>query len=497
MKITIFGSCRQQALQKYYSTTSIQESLTYPHYTKEIIQAIEYCKGISKISQDDTKYCFRTAILNKSVINNQPQLQQEFIDTDVFVVEIASRISYEYKSNYVHHILAEEQYGIKNKQDILQRDLTDEEIEEDLCKIKELLYPKKVLIVSHIYTRESGKRYDLIKLLENLCLKHDLPFLSPSEYLCQETDVYLEEKILAHFTEKGYGIMSMIYKNSIEDLFKTNTVVLVIKQSYYNCIQNQTDNFWGMGDMMRSIYGAYIKSKEYNFKLIIDFSHHPISDFIICSNHKYSNEISNNINSIYMYSNKQFNRYLSRNLNSNKTAFVGAHFGPEVYNENICDNDIKFFIKKNIRMNSHFLSCFQEKIKNISLLNFNVIHYRLGDIELIQNIADTNKLTKYYNHLMGEITNNTILLTDSTTFKNYVKQNNDSIFLFNHDIGHIGYHSSYEKMKNSLIEYFILSKATSIKSYSVYKWTSGFTYSIHKIYDVPLTCISNLDDHLF
>ena len=51
MKITIFGSCRQQALGKYYSTTSIQESLTYPHYTKEIIQAIEYCKGISKISQ--------------------------------------------------------------------------------------------------------------------------------------------------------------------------------------------------------------------------------------------------------------------------------------------------------------------------------------------------------------------------------------------------------------------------------------------------------------
>ena len=44
--ITILGSCRQESLYKNYNITSIQKNISYPHYTKEIIQAIEYCKGI-------------------------------------------------------------------------------------------------------------------------------------------------------------------------------------------------------------------------------------------------------------------------------------------------------------------------------------------------------------------------------------------------------------------------------------------------------------------
>ena len=70
MKISIFGSCRQYPLKKYFNTTSFQDDLTYPHYTKEIIQAIEYCNGTSQLNQSDTMYCFRTGILNNCEINN-------------------------------------------------------------------------------------------------------------------------------------------------------------------------------------------------------------------------------------------------------------------------------------------------------------------------------------------------------------------------------------------------------------------------------------------
>ena len=41
MRITVLGSCRQHSLQNKYSLTSIQEELSYPHYTKEILEVIK------------------------------------------------------------------------------------------------------------------------------------------------------------------------------------------------------------------------------------------------------------------------------------------------------------------------------------------------------------------------------------------------------------------------------------------------------------------------
>lgn len=218
MKVTIFGSCRQQPLSEHYTVSSIQETLTYPHYTKEIIQAIEYCKGTHNMKSSDTTYCFRTGILEKREISNRNNLIIEFEETDLFVIEIASRISYEYNNLYVHHILTEEQYGFEHRDQIVQRDLSDEEIEKDIIRIKELIYPKKLLIVSHIYTRPTGKRYDLIRHIDRICLSHNIPFLSPSDHINND-DIYLNESVLAHFTEKGKYIMSNIYKSTIDYVF--------------------------------------------------------------------------------------------------------------------------------------------------------------------------------------------------------------------------------------------------------------------------------------
>ena len=60
----------------------------------------------------------------------------DFKNTDLFVVEIASRISYEYKGYYAHHILSEDEFAPPDRDSIIIRDLTDFEIEEDLKAIK-------------------------------------------------------------------------------------------------------------------------------------------------------------------------------------------------------------------------------------------------------------------------------------------------------------------------------------------------------------------------
>ena len=60
-KCTVLGSCRQA----FMNNSFIQPDISYPHYTKEILQLIKYCKyGETVVKQNETKYTFRTPILH-------------------------------------------------------------------------------------------------------------------------------------------------------------------------------------------------------------------------------------------------------------------------------------------------------------------------------------------------------------------------------------------------------------------------------------------------
>lgn len=217
--LTIFGSCRQESLKTNYIVTNIRDELTYSHYTKEIIQAIEFCKGISNVSRKNTKYCFRTGLLTDSEINYR-QFLDSFSKTDIFIAEIASRISYEWEGLYMHHIATEDEYKFYDRKNINIRTLTDDEIEKDIIKIRDLLYPKPLVIVSHITTYKVGKRYDLVKLLETICKKLNIPFINPSECITPDNydKIFVKEDILSHYTEYGHSIILNVYNNVINSL---------------------------------------------------------------------------------------------------------------------------------------------------------------------------------------------------------------------------------------------------------------------------------------
>lgn len=220
MLITIFGSCRQHSISNHFQVTNIQERLTYPHYTKEVIQAIEFCKGTLPIPPDMTRWLFRTGILDKRPLSFA-SYSDLFQRTDLFVIEIASRLQYKYRDWFAHHILTEDQYGFPDKPSINVSTLTDEEIESDLLQIKSLLHPKPFIIVSHIYSYKSGKRYELVELLRFLCQKHDIHFFDPIEQLgdlATDTSLFESEDILAHYSKKGHNVIGQLYKNYIDSI---------------------------------------------------------------------------------------------------------------------------------------------------------------------------------------------------------------------------------------------------------------------------------------
>ena len=217
--VTILGSCRQKSIENNYNCTSIQEDLTYPHYSKEILQTIKYLK-YKDLKDCEVRYTFRTPILTGSHVNYE-FLKSQYDKSDVFVLEIASMLFYEYDSHYLHHISIEEKYNLDITQDIKVGKLSKSEIENDILEIKKELN-KPFLIVSHLVTRESGDRYELKCWLEQICTSHNILFIDPIKELQKRNyninELLLNEKVLNHYNDNGHIAIQNIYKDYIEKL---------------------------------------------------------------------------------------------------------------------------------------------------------------------------------------------------------------------------------------------------------------------------------------
>lgn len=215
--ISILGSCRQDSIKKLYRTTDLHEETSWPHYTKEILQIIKCAKGKLKLDKDDENVVFRKCILKYGNINYD-KIQRLFQETDIFVLEIASRLVYEYKQYYCHHIASEKAYGNPEKiNEIKIRSQSDQEIEDDLSEIKKEIGKKHIVIVTHFATY-NGKRRDLVNLLKSICCKLDLTIFDPS-ILLQENSVdnlFVKESVLSHYTSLGHQIVSRHYKDTID-----------------------------------------------------------------------------------------------------------------------------------------------------------------------------------------------------------------------------------------------------------------------------------------
>jgi hypothetical protein len=221
MKITILGSCRQEYIKNIFPCTNIQDNISYPHYTKEIIQVINFCK-FGNLLPEETLYTFRSPILYKIPLYFNEDLKNEFENSDLFILEIASKIVYEYDNKFVHHIAIDNNYitSIKNKIKIRYQDKN--EIEDDIINIKNILN-KPIIIVSHLVTKEEGERYKLKCWLEDICLRHNILFIDPIKELkeknCDFDKIFKKEDVLNHYTYEGHNEIGNIYKTYINKIY--------------------------------------------------------------------------------------------------------------------------------------------------------------------------------------------------------------------------------------------------------------------------------------
>uniref|UniRef100_A0A6C0BU31 Methyltransferase FkbM domain-containing protein n=1 Tax=viral metagenome TaxID=1070528 RepID=A0A6C0BU31_9ZZZZ len=350
MKITIFGSCRQDSLYNEYEITKIKNDVSYPHYTKEVIEIINFIK-YDTIQPEDTINIFRTPIMNQTPIYSN-NYKNDFDTTDVFIIEISTKLCYEYNNKYVHHIIYDMDKYINNevKNNILKRIQTDEEIENDIVKIKKELEHSKILFVGHIVTYEKGERYNLIKLLEQICAKHNILFINPvKEFNKRGYDInnmiHQEDKIM-HYNNTGHNVIKTIYKEYINYLLSDLNYLIV-----YNSNLNKVRIGLNSDDSVESNNvddGGYVILDGLDYNLLLSCG--------ISNDIRFENKFLDKYNNIKCYAfdgtidslpDENFNK----NINFIKKNITNTNTIDTTNLLDIIDNNDNIFLKMDIETN--------------------------------------------------------------------------------------------------------------------------------------------------
>lgn len=216
MKITIFGCCRQDPLYNIYDITPIRNKLTYTHYGQEILQAIKFCKRQGRESIKN-RFMFRSLILNPDK-NIKCDFKKHFDNTDLFVVELASRKSHFFKECWLHEAYRDPVYSFETPDDVSVRDATADEITAFIKDIVKELRPKKVMFVTHVYTAECQNRKILSSEIKHACAGLNVPVFDPVEQFGGQDIIknYLvPEKVIAHYTDEGSKLLQTYYEKFI------------------------------------------------------------------------------------------------------------------------------------------------------------------------------------------------------------------------------------------------------------------------------------------
>lgn len=269
------------------------------------------------------------------------------------------------------------------------------------------------------------------------------------------------------------------------------TIILVWTQK---CKNFDTDkdwkngsNYWGLGDLIRGAIKLFQLSKKMNFNLIVNVILHPISFYLKKEKSEYDELISQNKDNIEFIYPGNVEKYINNSQNN-----ILYFLTNDLCDENNITNECKEFIKKILLPSNEIFNL----LKFYDLSNYNILHMRFGD-NLITNkdIIDNNLIEDIKNRITNNLDDRlNILVCDSYLVKDKLKNDNffenKNLSFIDLDVGHIGYEQNGEKIKNTLLEFFIITKSNMIKTYSVYLWTSGFVNWISKIYDIPLTKIN-------
>ena len=273
----------------------------------------------------------------------------------------------------------------------------------------------------------------------------------------------------------------------------------------------------GLGDFLRGSFYLLQLSRMLNIDFKIDISNHPISEFI--ENNGKSMDIDyNNIvflsglnrpnlksysinppNNIYF--DIDFANAIIIELNKQRTQSVGLFTNafPIYYN---FSNYGRKYIRSQLTPNKTMTDYIDDMYNNLQLQpnTYAVIHIRTGDEYLSSTHTrlppSINKILEIINNISIP-TKKYLILSDNNALK-IVLKNRPNFYVYMHNIEHLGgeinHHKRSEGIKNTLLEFYLMSSSNSILSLSVYDHISGFSKYCSELYNIPFRNIKIPDN---
>ena len=253
----------------------------------------------------------------------------------------------------------------------------------------------------------------------------------------------------------------------------------------------------GFGDWLRGTVTLWNYCKKYNYQLRVDKDVHPIFSYLQENEALVTDPIQNReveewySPTTYEEIDERIKHLFEKNesfaiLTNGIYVPLGLHdyYGP-------ISRECKEWLK-NVLTPNEDLTQYLQYVCNTLGINieqpYRVIHLRLGDNYLHNNIIDDSAYFNWINNRIQHVLNtennyNYILLCDTSSFALELKNQNPQLFYWDNKKIHTGelqYDTLQIGVKDTLIDFFIMSKAIHIMSV----FDSGFSKMVSFIYDI-------------
>lgn len=253
------------------------------------------------------------------------------------------------------------------------------------------------------------------------------------------------------------------------------TIICVWTLHYHSLYKPPIAIGLGLGDMIRGALGLFELCREKNYKFYLDVQLHPISAFLNVQENPYADLVKSNSTTI------KFQDPTKAIEESNEEILLMAtNFCPY----KVFSNEAKAFLLKLMTPKEWVSSLVDEKIKNLNLSTYNLIHVRCGDNEFLNKQNYWKRFVAMqiikYNYEKGDL-----ILTDSVKLKSQLRSN-ENFKLFTDTAVHLAHDFDSESLLNTMLEFYAITRSKKIKTYSRYSHTSGFVYFPAIIYGIPM-----------
>lgn len=290
--------------------------------------------------------------------------------------------------------------------------------------------------------------------------------------------------------------------------------IKIINNVYQSKYENGKENSTGLGDFIRGSYFILEFCETYNFQPKIVFNN-CISKFLLIKTYGLE-RIEHILKGISGCKNNNFREFVIENgiihepLKDTKNImadFVDYVVKTPQYNGNsfmFCNsypiNEIpeknKEHMRKFLEPTDEIKNIINQTLDELSIYSkqYIVIHIRAGDSYLKE---EKNTFTNGYihtliNNIKNDINedNNYLLIADSNDVKKFIRKFFPNFKTLIKPITHFGEGVvlEEEKVKNTLIDFYLLSHSKYIFSYSSYKHGSGFSFWCAKTFNIPYVC---------